>query len=77
MLHYDNDMQDLFEQLGLDNDPRSIDKFIEQNKIDSHGIHITDAPCWDGSQARFIRDSIYYDSQLCEAVDQLDIMLRN
>ncbi|MCV6611983.1 MAG: DUF2789 domain-containing protein [Amphritea sp.] len=77
MLHYDSDMQDLFEQLGLDNDTQSIDEFIERNKIYGFDVHITDAPCWDGSQATFIRDSLYYDNQLAEAVDQLDIMLRN
>lgn len=77
MQYYDSDMQHLFEQLGLNSDPESIDAFIEKHKIYSHELHLADAPFWNHSQSEFIRESLYYDSNWSEAVDQLDIILRN
>lgn len=77
MLYYDPDMQNLFEQLGLDTDPDSIDEFIEKNKIYSHELHIADAPFWNQSQSEFIRESIYYDSEWSNSIDELDVILRN
>ena len=77
MLYYDTDMQLLFKQLGLNNDPDSIDAFIEQNKIYSHELHIADAPCWSKSQSEFLRDSIYDNSEWSNSIDELDIILRN
>ncbi|EAR61885.1 DUF2789 family protein [Neptuniibacter caesariensis] len=77
MLYYDTEMQQLFKQLGLNDDPDSIDDFIEQNKIYTHELHIADAPCWSKSQSDFLRESIYYDSKWSDSIDELDIILRN
>ncbi|WP_299198362.1 DUF2789 family protein [uncultured Amphritea sp.] len=77
MNYYSRELKNLFQQLGLENDSDSIDNFIDKNKIITEGIHIADAPCWTHSQSEFIRDSIFYDSEWSEPVDQLDIILRN
>lgn len=77
MMYYDTEIQRLFRKLGLDDDPCAIDVFIEKNKILTGEIHIADAPFWNPAQSEFIRESIYYDSEWADAVDQLDIILRN
>lgn len=77
MQTYSEEMLNLFQKLGLDNDVESIDKFIDENKIFSEGVHLADASFWNKHQSEFIRESIYYDRLWSEPVDQLDIILRN
>lgn len=77
MQYYDQDMQSLFRQLGLSDDPFKIDEFIESHKIHSGELHIADAPFWNRTQSNFIRASLYYDCEWSDSVDHLDIILRN
>ena len=66
----------LFKQLGLDNDPVSIDQFIATHSPLKPELHLADAFFWTESQAAFLRDEILDDADWAEVVDQLDVLLR-
>lgn len=52
----------LFKQLGLDNDPVSIDRFIATHSPLKPELHLCDAFFWSKSQADFLRDEILDDA---------------
>lgn len=66
----------LFKQLGLADDPVSIDKFIATHSPLKPELHLADAFFWTSSQAQFLRDEILEDADWAEVVDQLDVLLR-
>ncbi len=66
----------LFGQLGLDNDEVSIQRFLHKHNLD-RGTLLADANFWNDSQADFIREAIWQDSDWAEIIDQLDVMLRH
>ncbi|WP_395599634.1 DUF2789 domain-containing protein [Pseudomonas sp. A1437] len=66
----------LFKQLGLDNDPVSIDQFIATHSPLKPELHLADAFFWSKSQADFLRDEILDDADWAEVVDQLNVLLR-
>ena len=65
----------LFAQLGLTNDEVSIQRFTHQHKLDNMTL-LADAPFWNRTQAEFLREQIWQDSDWAEVIDQLDLMLR-
>lgn len=66
----------LFKQLGLADDPISIDQFIASHSPLKPDLHLAEAFFWSKSQAQFLRDEILEDADWAEVVDQLDVMLR-
>jgi hypothetical protein len=66
----------LFKQLGLENDPVSIDQFIAIHSPLKPELHLADAFFWSESQAAFLRDEILEDADWAEVVDQLNVLLR-
>ncbi|WP_331693399.1 DUF2789 domain-containing protein [Pseudomonas sp. ZY71] len=71
-----HNLPSLFKQLGLDNDPTSIDQFITTHSPLKPELHLADAFFWSKSQAEFLRDEILDDADWAEVVDQLDVLLR-
>lgn len=71
-----HNLQGLFAQLGLDNQPDSINQFVEQHKGLASEIRLEEASFWSPAQASFLQESINEDSDWCEIVDVLDSMLR-
>ncbi len=70
-----HDMTALFAQLGLANDDISLHRFIREHPLDNQTL-LPDAAFWTDSQAGFLRDALWHDSDWAEAIDQLDVMLR-
>lgn len=66
----------LFKQLGLADDPISIDQFIASHSPLKPELHLAEAFFWSKSQAQFLRDEILEDADWAEVVDQLNVMLR-
>lgn len=66
----------LFAQLGLDNDQRSINNFIQSHQGLKGTTCLSEASFWSPSQASFIKEAINDDSDWSEVVDQLDTLLR-
>ncbi|MEB0048659.1 MULTISPECIES: DUF2789 domain-containing protein [unclassified Pseudomonas] len=66
----------LFKQLGLDNDPASIEQFVATHSPLKPQLHLADAFFWSKGQAEFLREEILGDADWAEVVDQLDVLLR-
>ncbi|MEG0008285.1 DUF2789 domain-containing protein [Aeromonas lusitana] len=70
-----HDMPALFAQLGLANDEISLHRFIREHSLDNQTL-LPEAHFWNPAQAGFLRDALWNDSDWSEAIDQLDVMLR-
>ncbi len=68
-------LSDLFRQLGLADDPASIEAFIAEHRPLPAGVALADAPFWSASQAQFLRDEISDDADWAELVDSLGSLL--
>ena len=66
---------DLFQQLGLPDDPAAIDNFIAAHRPLPAGVALADAPFWTPSQAQFLREKINDDADWAELVDSLAAQL--
>jgi len=72
-----HDFSQLFAQLGLPDDPASIDGFIAAHAPLPGTLELADAPCWNESQAQFLRNAVDRDADWAEVVDSLDARLRH
>lgn len=66
----------LFEQLGLACDDRSIAAFIKANSPLDEQLQLADAAFWTRAQADFLREAIIEDADWAEVVDALSLALR-
>ena len=71
-----HDMTNLFSQLGLPADDKSINQFLGAHYLDDT-MKLTDAPFFNTGQKSFISESIEQDSDWCEMIDQMDVRLRS
>jgi hypothetical protein len=68
-------LSELFSQLGLPDDRRSIDGFIARHRPLPAGVALADAPFWTASQSQFLRDALEDDADWAEPVDTLAALL--
>ncbi|MGF6097041.1 DUF2789 domain-containing protein [Pseudomonas sp. 18175] len=66
----------LFKQLGLADDPVSIDKFVAVHSPLEADLELADAFFWTPSQSEFLREEKRKDADWAEWVDELDVLLR-
>ena len=71
-----HDFTKLFAQLGLPNDPESIQKFLRANAPLAPDIRLEDAKFWTSSQAALLKDEIVDDADWAQVVDRLNVVLR-
>ena len=71
-----HNLQSLFKQLGLPDDPVSIDKFLAVHSPLKADLKLADAFFWTDSQRAFLREEILEDADWAEVVDELNLMLR-
>lgn len=69
-------LSDLFAQLGLPSDDDAVEGFLERHHL-SGEEHLSEAPFWSDGQREFMEQAILDDSDWCEAVDELDTLLRH
>jgi len=69
-------MRELFEQLGLDASDTAIEAFIENHRPIPGNVPLAEADFWSESQKRFLREALADDADWAEAVDHLDVRLR-
>ena len=69
--------QNLFAQLGLDNDVASINRFIDTHKSLASEIAVDKAPYWSVGQSAFLSEALADDSDWSEIVDELSVRLHN
>lgn len=70
-----HDLPALFAQLGMANDELSLHRFVHDHHLDNKTL-LPEASFWNAAQASFLRDALWHDSDWCEAIDLLDVMLR-
>ena len=70
-----HDLSALFAQLGLANDELNLHRFIHEHRLDNQTL-LPEAAFWTQSQANFLRDALWDDADWSEAIDQLDVRLR-
>lgn len=71
-----HNLNDLFAQLGLDSEDTDIEDFLARHQL-SREDHLAQAPFWNEGQREFLEKAILEDSDWCEAVDELDSLLRH
>jgi len=67
---------ELFAQLGLSDDPKSIAEFLAQHRPLAGEVRLPDAPFWSTAQAAFLKEALLQDSDWAELADQLSEALR-
>lgn len=65
----------LFQQLGLDDTPVQIDRFIETHGHLPASVLLADAPFWKPAQASFLREQLLADAEWSDVVDALNVRL--
>jgi hypothetical protein len=65
-------LEDLFAQLGLNNDPASIDTFISQHHPLPNEIALYRASIWTPAQRAFLKEEIIGDGDWALAIDELN-----
>lgn len=68
-------LTDLFRQLGLPDEPATMEAFIASHRPLPHGTSIADATFWTPSQAQFLKEGISEDADWAELVDTLASLL--
>lgn len=63
---------EIFKQLGLDDDPVEIDRFITSHSPLDDGVKLVDAPFWNDSQRAFLKENYIADSDWIVMIDQLN-----
>jgi hypothetical protein len=70
-------LSSLFEQLGLQSDPASIESFISTHSPMATYVLLSEAPFWTTAQASFLREEILNDADWAEVIDQLNTRLHS
>ncbi|WP_312495848.1 DUF2789 domain-containing protein [Pseudomonas cremoris] len=68
-------LSSLFKQLGLPDDPVSIDKFVAVHSPLKRDQKLEDAFFWTENQKKFLRNEILEDADWAEVVDELNLLL--
>lgn len=68
-------LTDLFRQLGLPDDPASIEDFVARHRPLPAGVALAEAAFWNPSQAQFLAEEVNDDADWAELVDTLATLL--
>ena len=69
-------LKELFEQLGLASNCKSIEAFIKQHAPLNNSTTLPDADFWNQNQRNFLNDELLKDADWAEAIDLLNSQLR-
>ena len=70
-------LENLFEQMGLPNQPNDVDSFIEKHGPLASEVKLEEAAFWTDHQAAFLREQLIADADWAEVVDELNTRLRH
>jgi hypothetical protein len=76
MENHHHSMTELFDQLGLPSDEKSIANFIGRHYPLVMTTRLYDAPFWTPGQAAFIKEKMREDSDWAIVIDSLNVSLR-
>lgn len=72
----DHNLEELFSQLGLENQQADIEAFISQHSPLKLNCLLHQADFWNTSQANFLKEAVEDDADWVDAVNHLDTLLR-
>ncbi|WP_412461162.1 DUF2789 domain-containing protein [Pseudomonas sp. SC11] len=67
-----HEFSEIFKQMGLDDDPVEIDRFITTHSPLDDDVKLVDAPFWSDSQRAFLKENYIADSDWIVMIDQLN-----
>jgi hypothetical protein len=65
----------LFQQLGLDSDQTSIERFVSEHSPLPKDVKLSEAQFWTPLQARFLKEELREDADWAPVVDELNVLL--
>lgn len=65
-------LSEIFQQLGLPDDPVEIDRFITTHSPLDDDIKLVDAPFWNDAQRDFLKEKYIADDDWIPMIDQLN-----
>lgn len=68
---------DLFRQLGLPAEERSVERFIATHRPVAPALPLAEAPFWSDAQKQFLRENLRNDADWSQVIDMLDARLRH
>jgi hypothetical protein len=68
---------ELFRQLGLPDDPASIELFLATHRPQPNNLSLCKMSCWTASQAEFLHEELMNDGDWAELIDALGLRLRD
>lgn len=71
-----HDFTNLFAQLGLPNDPESIQQFLRAHSPIPAGTRLEDASFWTPAQAAWLKEDIAQDGDWAIVADRLSAVMR-
>lgn len=74
MIDGERNINMLFEQMGMDSDDASIEAFIQNNQL-PQSVELSDAPFWNDSQRKFLKEEYHADAGWIEIIDELNTLL--
>lgn len=72
MSNVHHSLEDLFSQLGLKNEPESVEQFIAQHRPLPSEVALYRATIWSPSQRAFLKEEIIGDGEWALAIDELN-----
>ena len=71
-----HDLALLFRQLGLPDEPASIDAFVAAHRALDPALELAHAPFWSPAQRAFLVAALIEDAEWCGPADLLNARLR-
>jgi len=66
---------EIFQQLGLNDDPVEIDRWLTTHGPLDNDVKLVDAPFWTDAQRAFLKENYIADSDWIVMIDQLNVAL--
>jgi len=67
-------LTELFDQLGLESDPASIEQFIAEHPLEPDQ-KVSEASFWSAAQASLLKEGLRSDDDLAPIIDELNARL--
>ena len=71
-----HDFTNLFAQLGLPNDPESIQKFLRAHSPIPADVRLEDASFWTPAQSAWLKEDVAQDGDWAIVADRLSAVMR-
>lgn len=75
MEHPIHRLGELFQQLGLPDEPAAVEAFLAEHRHHPSHIALAELPFWTPSQTAFLREELAKDGDWAELIDVFGVLL--